>query len=223
MLYLAATPIGNLEDLTLRIIRVFKEADLVLAEDTRKTGLLLHHLGLKKSLMSFFDHNETQKTPQIVAELKQGKNIVLVTDAGAPTISDPGYKLVRACRQENIPVTALPGPSSVITALALTGIPHDKFVFLGYLPRKDGERARLLESLKEFPGAAVFFESPYRLVKSLESVKEVLGNIKVAVCRELTKKFEEVIEHPVEQVIAHFQSQAPKGEITVVADLKRKD
>jgi 16S rRNA (cytidine1402-2'-O)-methyltransferase len=221
MLLVTATPIGNLEDITLRALRVFKEADLILAEDTRKTGFLLKHFGIKKPLESFYEHNEKRKIPWVIEELKKGKNVVLVSSAGTPTISDPGYKLVRECRKESLPVTSIPGPSSVINALALSSIPHDKFVFLGYLPRKKGDRQRLLDKMKDYDCALVFFESPFRIVKSLKGIKEVLGNINVMCAREMTKKFEEVIEDNLAEAITHFEKKKIKGEFTIILDLRK--
>jgi 16S rRNA (cytidine1402-2'-O)-methyltransferase len=216
MLYIVATPIGNLEDISLRALRIFKEVDLVLCEDTRKTGFLLGHFGIKKPLASFFEHSEVKKLPGVIEELKKGKNIALVSSAGTPTISDPGYKLVRECRREKLAVTSIPGASSIINALALTSLPHDKFIFLGYLPRKGGERKRLLEKVKFWESAIVFFESPFRILSALESMKETLGNRRVAIMREMTKKFEEVLELTLDQAIEHFKKIKPKGEFTVV-------
>jgi 16S rRNA (cytidine1402-2'-O)-methyltransferase len=220
MLYLVATPIGNLEDITFRAIRVLKEVDLILAEDTRKTGLLLKHFNIEKRLRPFFDHNEAQILPGIIEELKAGKNLVLVSSAGTPTICDPGYKLVRECRKLGLAVTSLPGPSSSINAVALSGLPHDKFVFVGYLPRKDGARRKILEKTAGLEAALVFLESPFRLIKSLESLNQVLPGGKITVCREMTKKFEEVFEGTIGEAIEHFNKNQPRGEFTVVAGLK---
>jgi len=216
MLYLVATPIGNLEDISLRALRILKEVDLVLCEDTRKTGFLLGHFGIKKPLVSFFEHSEVKKLPGVIAELKKGKNIALVSSAGTPTISDPGYKLVRECRKEKISITSIPGASSVINALAQTSLPHDKFIFLGYLPRKPGERKKIFERIKSLESAVVFFESPFRILASLNSIKEVLGNCRLSIAREMTKKFEEVLELNVQEAIEHFEKIKPKGEFTVI-------
>lgn len=218
MLYIVATPIGNLEDITLRALRILREADLILAEDTRKTGRLLANFEIKKPLESFYEHNEQKKIPAIIARLDNGASIALVSAAGTPTISDPGYKLVRACRGRNLAVTSVPGASSAINALALTSLPHDKNIFLGYLPRKPNARRRLWEEIKTWRGAVVFFESPYRLESSLEDARAVLGNKPVAVTREMTKKFEEVLEATLEEAIAHFRKHKPRGEFTVVVD-----
>jgi 16S rRNA (cytidine1402-2'-O)-methyltransferase len=220
MLYVVATPIGNLEDITLRALRVLKEADLVLAEDTRKSGFLLAHFGTKKPLVSFFEHSEIQKIPWVVEELKKGKNIALISDAGTPTLSDPGYKLIRECRKEKISVVPIPGASSITTALSVTSIPHDKFIFLGYLPRKHNERLKLFEKVKHLEAAIVFFESPFRIVSALRDIKEAIGDKNVAIGRELTKKFEEVLELSISEAIAHFEKTTPKGEFVIILDGK---
>ncbi|MBU1121927.1 MAG: 16S rRNA (cytidine(1402)-2'-O)-methyltransferase [Candidatus Omnitrophota bacterium] len=216
MLYIVATPIGNLEDITLRALRVFKESDLILAEDTRKTAMLLKHFGINKKLESFYDHNEKRKIPFIIEQLKIDKTITLVSSAGTPTVSDPGYKLVRACRGQQIPVTSVPGACSIINGIALSSLPHDKFIFVGYLPRKTGEKKRLLEKIRELAAAIVFLESPFRIVKSLKEIQQILGNRKVTVAREMTKKFEEVFEGDSSAVVEHFEKKKIKGEFTVV-------
>jgi 16S rRNA (cytidine1402-2'-O)-methyltransferase len=216
MLYIVATPIGNSEDITLRVLRVLGEVDFILAEDTRKTGMLLKKWGAANKLVSFFEHNEARKTPWVIEELKKGKNIALVTSAGTPTISDPGYRLVRECRKESIPITSLPGPSSIINALALSSLGHEKFAFLGYMPRKHNERRRLLERVREWDVAIVFFESPFRLLKTLSDLKEILGNCRITIAREMTKKFEEVLELSLEEAINHFSAKKPKGEFVIV-------
>ena len=218
MLYLVATPIGNLEDITIRAKRILNEVDLVLAEDTRKSGALLKSLGIKKPFLSFHDHNEGQRIKQVVAHLKEKKNVALISNAGTPTISDPGYKLVRECKKEGIEVTSIPGPSSIINALALSSLPHEKFIFLGYLPRKKNAQKKFLEETKWFAGAVVFFESPYRIEKALKAVKEVFGDKMVALAREMTKKFEEIIECRVGEAIEKIGKKEPKGEFTIIID-----
>ena len=220
MLYIVATPIGNLQDITLRALRILKEVDLILAEDTRKSGLLLKHFGIKKILKSFHDHNEAKTTPWVIEELKKGKDVALVSNAGTPTISDPGYKLVRACRKESLGVTAVPGPSGVINALSLSSCAHEKFAFLGYLPRKAGERKKTLEKVKGWQCAIVFFESPFRVLRALKDLQETLGNKQLSIAREMTKKFEEVLEVSTEEAIRYFQQHKPRGEFTVVIDNK---
>ncbi|MDD5194587.1 MAG: 16S rRNA (cytidine(1402)-2'-O)-methyltransferase [Candidatus Omnitrophica bacterium] len=216
MLFIVATPIGNLEDITLRALRILKEVDLILAEDTRKTGMLLAHYSIKKPLSSFYEHSEVEKIPWVITQLKQGKNIALVSSAGMPTISDPGYKLIRECRHQALSVSALPGASSVITALASSSLPRENFAFLGYLPRKKGERARLFEKFREFKMPCIFFESPFRIINSLEALREALGNRNVTVARELTKKFEEVLEANISEVLEHFRKHPPKGEFVII-------
>lgn len=219
MLYIVATPIGNLEDITLRAVRILGEVELVLAEDTRKTGLLLSRLNIKKDLVSFYEHNEVKKIPWAIEELKKGRDIALASSAGTPTISDPGYKLIQACRKEGLPMTSLPGPSSIVNFLALSSLSHDKFVFLGYMPRKENAQKKLLERVKEWGLTMVFFESPYRILKSLRVIKKTLGRVRIGVAREMTKKFEEVYEAGVEEVIEHFTKKAPKGEFVIAIDL----
>jgi len=216
MLYIVSTPIGNLEDITLRAIRILGEVNFVLAEDTRKTGLLLSRIGIKKNLLSFYEHNEVKKIPFILEELKKGKNIALVSSAGTPTISDPGYKLIRECRENNITVISIPGPSSVITALSLTSLPHEKFIFLGYVPRKQGERKKIFNEIKGRSITSVFFESPYRIKRTLADLKDILGDKKITVLREMTKKFEEVLEMNCQEIIEVFDKKKPKGEIVLI-------
>ena len=218
MLYVIATPIGNLEDITLRAIRILGEVELILAEDTRKTGLLLKRLNIKKNLFSFYEHNEIRKIPLVIEELKKGRNIALVSNAGTPTISDPGYKLIKACREEGISITSLPGPNSIINCLALSSIPHDKFAFLGYMPRKKNAQKKLLERVRKWDLTLVFFESPYRILKSLKLIREVLGEVRVVIAREMTKKFEEVLEVEVDEAIDHFSKKEPKGEFVIAID-----
>lgn len=220
MLYLVATPIGNLEDITLRALRVLNEVDFILAEDTRKTGLLLKHFKISKPLKPLFEHNEIKAIPQIIKELTSGKTIAIVSSAGTPTISDPGYKLIRECRKNKIPLTALCGASSVINAVSLSAIPRDKFIFCGYWPRKISQQKKILEKAKDFAAAIVFLESPFRIVKSLEAIKETNQDCQVSLCREMTKKFEEVIEGDVSEVLKRLNKTNLKGEFTVVVSLK---
>jgi 16S rRNA (cytidine1402-2'-O)-methyltransferase len=216
MLYIVATPIGNAEDITLRALRALKEADFILAEDTRKTGIFLKRLGIQKSLVSFFEHNERARTPGVLDQLRQGKTIALVSSAGTPTISDPGYRLVRACRKEQLEVTALPGASSIINALVLSSLPHDAFWFLGYIPRKKGARRKLFEKIKGADAAVVLYESPFRMVSSLQELRQVCGRRDIVVAREMTKKFEEIIEGSADDILDHFSKHAPRGEVTLI-------
>lgn len=196
MLYIVATPIGNLGDITLRAIETFKTADYILCEDTRKTGLLLANLNIenKAKLISFYDEVEDQKIPEIIRLLEDNKNVALVTDAGTPIISDPGWKLVKKCRSLNLPYTSIPGPCAAINALVLSGIAAARFTFLGFLPKKDGERIKLLERYKDFNGAKIVYESPFRIKKLEEQIRKVYGkDVQIAIIREMTKKFEEVL------------------------------
>ena len=216
MLYIVATPIGNLEDITLRALRVLKEVDLILAEDTRKTGQLLKHFAIQKTMESFYEHNERGKMPRVIEELKQGKNIALVSNAGVPTISDPGYKLIRECRRQSIAISSLPGASSVINALALSSLPRDKFVFFGYFLKKASGRRKQLQQVYDWGITAVFLESPFRLLTTLNDIKTLLGKRQLTIAREMTKKFEEVLELSADEAITHFTKKKPKGEFTIV-------
>jgi 16S rRNA (cytidine1402-2'-O)-methyltransferase len=214
-LAVCATPIGNLEDVTLRVLRELREADLVLCEDTRHTRKLLERHGIEASLRSYHEHNEAQRTAEVLPQLEAGRRVALVSDAGLPAISDPGARLVAAALEAGVPVTVLPGPSAVETALVASGFGTDRFQFLGYLPRGAGERRALWEELARWPHAAVAFESPQRLAASLASLAEVLPERPVAVCRELTKRFEEVARGPAKALAERFSS-GTKGEITIV-------
>ncbi|MCM8819414.1 MAG: 16S rRNA (cytidine(1402)-2'-O)-methyltransferase [Candidatus Omnitrophica bacterium] len=218
MLYIVSTPIGNLEDITLRALKILSEVDFILAEDTRKAGLLLKHFNIKKPLVSFYEHNEVKKIPWVIEQLKQEKHIALVSNAGTPTISDPGYKLICACRKEKLPITAIPGPCSLISAVALSSLPKDKFIFLGYLPKKRQAKLKLFHKMKEMNFTFVFFESPLRLLDTLLNLKEEFGNRKVTVAKELTKKFEEVIEVNIDEAIEYFKKDKPRGEFTILVE-----
>lgn len=219
-LYIVSTPIGNMGDITLRALEVLKKVDYVLCEDTRVTGKLLSHFGIKKRLESFNDYNEDKKESTIINNLVSGQSIALVSDAGTPLISDPGFKLVRSAIQAGIRVESIPGPSSVIAALTVSGLPPDKFTFLGYLPKSEGKKKKLLEALKanqtNIKSTTIIFESPFRLLKTLEMIKGVFGDIGIVVCRELTKMHEEVRREKVSQSLMHFSSTKPKGEIIIL-------
>jgi len=214
-LAICATPIGNLEDVTLRVLRELREADLVLCEDTRHTRRLLERHRIKATLRSYHEHNEAQRTAEVLPLLDAGKRVALVSDAGLPGISDPGVRLVAAALEASVPVTVLPGPSAVETALVASGFGTDRFQFLGYLPRGAGQRRALWEELARWEHAAVGFESPQRLPAVLASLAEVLPERPVAVCRELTKRFEEVVRGSAAELAQRFAG-AVKGEITVV-------
>ncbi len=216
-LYLVGTPIGNLEDITFRALRVLKQADLIAAEDTRHTGKLLHHFRVNTPQISYHDHNTQQRIPQLVRKLQDGDAIALVTDAGMPGISDPGYELVCACVEADITVVPIPGPSAVVTAIAAAGLPCDRFTFEGFLPVKGKNRHARLEALKTESRTAVFYESPHRLLKTLADLVTVLGaDRRVVLARELTKRYEEFWRGTIGGAIAHYQSTPPKGEFTLL-------
>jgi len=224
MLYLVSTPIGNLEDIALRALNTLFSVEIVLCEDTRKTLNLLEHYrkpgqSLPK-LISYFEENELKRIPEVILELKKGTEIALVTNSGTPTISDPGFKLVRECWKEGIKVITIPGPSSPIAALASSGLPTDKFIFLGFPPNKSGQRIKLFtnlkESLKSISSTVIFFESPFRIQKSLADLKDVFGDIEIVICRELTKVFEETKKGKISQLIDHFSKVKPKGELVIL-------
>lgn len=215
-LILVPTPIGNLEDITLRAIRILKECDYVLAEDTRTTGFLLKHLGIEKKIVSHHSHNEHHTLLQVIAHLKTSKMVALVTDAGTPGISDPGFLLVRECVKEGIKVETLPGATAFVPALVNSGFPCDRFCFEGFLPQKKGRQTRL-NDLKDETRTMVFYESPFRLVKCLQQLAEVLGTDRLCcVSRELTKMFEENYRGTLASAVTHFSSKTVKGEIVIV-------
>lgn len=218
-LYLCATPIGNLEDITLRVLRILKEADLIAAEDTRQTMKLLNHFEIKTPMVSYHEHNKYQKTPVLVRELLEGKNIALVTDAGTPAISDPGAELALAAYEAGAEVTSLPGASAVITALTLSGLNTRSFAFEGFLPQEKKERARVLERLHASTYTTVFYEAPHRLIKTLELVAQVIPpERKIAVCRELTKRHETVLQCSLAEALQHFRQNEPRGEFVFVLE-----
>ena len=219
-LLIVATPIGNLEDITLRALRVLKEVDLIACEDTRKTRKLLSHYGIrKKRLVSFFEANERRRVPEIVDCLSQGKDVALVSNAGTPGISDPGYRLVERLVQEDIPISIIPGPCALVSALVISGLPTDSFFFKGFLPRRPGRKKKELHSLKDYKAAIIFYESPYRLKTTLADIKEILGERRVAVVKELTKKFERVYRGSVSEVMEAIDNEEVlKGEYVVIVD-----
>ncbi len=217
-LIVVPTPVGNLEDITIRAIRVLKEADLILAEDTRTTGVLLKHYEIQNRLQSHHKFNEHQTTERIAERIKAGENIALVSDAGTPAISDPGFLLVRECVQKGIEVECLPGATAFIPALVVSGLPNDKFCFEGFLPAKKGRQTRLLKISSE-ERTSVIYESPYRLLKTLMQLSEVCGNSrKISVSREISKRFEETIRGTLEEVISHFSKNGPKGEFVIILE-----
>jgi len=214
-LYLVATPIGNLEDVTLRALRILGEVALIAAEDTRTTRKLLAHHAIKARLTSYHEHNKAQKIPDILSALERG-DVALVSEAGMPAVSDPGVDLVAAAVAAGVAVVAVPGPSAVVTALAVSGLPTRQFTFVGFLPRRSGERRRLLSSLAAQPHTIVALESPHRLLASLADLLAVLGDRRIAVCRELTKLHEEVFRGRTSEALAHFGE--PRGEFTLVIE-----
>lgn len=221
-LYLVPTPIGNLEDITLRAIRVLKEVDFILAEDTRTSGKLLKHLGISTQMMSHHMHNEHKTVEGLVKRLQAGETMALISDAGTPAISDPGFLLTRACVEAGITVDCLPGATAFVPALVNSGLPNDKFVFEGFLPVKKGRQTRLL-LLAEETRTIIFYESPHKLVKTLGHFAEFFGEDRqVSVSREITKLHEETIRGTVTEVLAHYTKKPPKGEIVIVLAGKNK-
>ena len=215
-LYVVATPIGNLEDLTLRALRTLKEVALVACEDTRRTRGLLSHYGISVPVTSYFEHNKRVKGEAILRALRDGKSVALVTDAGTPGISDPGFLLVKDARAEGIPVTPIPGPSAVVTALSAAGVPADRFVFEGFLPIKPGRRLNRLRALRALETTIVCYESPHRIAASLAAIAEVFGATPMVAARELTKHFEEIVEGSAAALAERFAGPAARGEFTLV-------
>lgn len=215
-LFVVATPIGNLEDVTFRAIRILNEVDLIASEDTRHTKILLTRYNINTPLTSYHKFNLKAKTPQLLNEIMAGKNVALVSDAGTPGIADPGYEIIRGSVDQGIRIEVIPGPSALVTALVGSGLPTDRFIFEGFLPKKPGKKRKVLESLKVDDRTIIIYESPFRLVKTLVEINNIMGDRPVAVCRELTKHFEEVIRGRVGAVIAGLQDKKIKGEIVIV-------
>ncbi|WP_408955271.1 16S rRNA (cytidine(1402)-2'-O)-methyltransferase [Natroniella sp. ANB-PHB2] len=220
-LYVCGTPIGNLGDITLRALDILKEVDLIAAEDTRRTQKLLNHYQIKTKLTSYHEHNALSKSKQLLSKIEEGFNIALVSDAGMPGISDPGYELIKLLRKQSINVIPIPGPTAVTSSLVVSGLATDRFVFEGFLPRKNKERKGYLEQLKAEERTIVCYEAPHRLVATLKDILEILGDREIVVCRELTKKFEEKVDGLVSEVLEKFQRKAPQGEITFVLEGKQ--
>jgi len=216
MLYVVATPIGNLGDITLRAVEALKSADVIAAEDTRHSGLLLKHLEIKKPFVSYHEHNEAARTTELVERLGRGENVALITDAGTPGLSDPGLRLIRECIKRELPFTIIPGASSILTALLGSGFSTEKFSFRGFLPVKSGQRERELRAATERDETTIFFESPYRLTKTLAACIDIIPERQLCVARELTKKFEEFRRGAAGELLAHYQAHPPKGEIVLV-------
>ncbi|HBM79424.1 MAG TPA: 16S rRNA (cytidine(1402)-2'-O)-methyltransferase [Clostridiaceae bacterium] len=215
-LFLCGTPIGNLEDITERAKRILSEVDLIAAEDTRQTLKLLNHFDIKKELVSYHEHNKIERGPKLIESLKAGLNIALVTDAGMPGISDPGEDLVRLCIDEGIGVEVIPGPTASITALVISGFPTRRFIFEGFLPKGGKERRKIIEELKNETRTVIVYEAPHRINATLKELYECLGDREIAICRELTKKFEEVIRTGLKDASRIYDDREPKGEFVIV-------
>jgi 16S rRNA (cytidine1402-2'-O)-methyltransferase len=215
-LYVVATPIGNLEDITLRALRILKEVDLIVCEDTRHTMKLLSHFDFSKRLVSYHEHNEITRAPEIVIELEEGAQVALVSDAGTPTVSDPGYRLVSLCVRHGIPVVPVPGASAFVAALAASGMPVGEFVFAGFLPPRQTARRKSLRALANEPRTLVFYEAPHRVIDTLEDALEVLGDRPAVLAREITKAFEEFQHGRIEELLTAARKKPPRGEITLL-------
>ncbi len=220
-LYLVATPIGNLEDITYRAIHILKSVDLIAAEDTRKTKILLDHYNIKKPMISYYSYNEQARAPQLIEKLLAGQSLALVSDAGTPGISDPAYHIVQHALEKGISIIPIPGPTAFISALIASGLPTDRFVFEGFLPLKKGRKTKF-ESLKSELRTIVIYESPHRLLKTLTDIQTYFGNRTVAVARELTKKFEEIVRGPVESLIVELRKKTPRGEYVILVQGAQK-
>ncbi|MBI4097837.1 MAG: 16S rRNA (cytidine(1402)-2'-O)-methyltransferase [Candidatus Levybacteria bacterium] len=226
-LFIVATPIGNLQDITLRACEVLRTVNYIACEDTRKTGLLLKSLDIdhRPMLISYYEQTEDARIPNILNLLANGQNVALVSDSGTPGISDPGFRLVRACLEQGTPVVSIPGPTAGVSALVSSGLPTDKFIFLGFLPKKEGNRIRLLQNLKDanekLEATVIIYEAPHRLVKSLKSIQSVFGNIEIVLMRELTKIHEERIIGDVQALISKYEVLNPKGEFVILFNPKK--
>lgn len=222
-LYLCATPIGNLEDITLRVLRVLEEVDLIAAEDTRNSIKLLNHYEIKTPMTSYHEFNKIEKAYQLVEKLQEGMNIALITDAGTPGISDPGEELVKIAYEAGIEVTSLPGPAACITALTLSGLSTRRFAFEAFLPKDKKERKRILEELQKETRTIILYEAPHHLIKTLEELREALGNRRITLCRELTKKYEEGQRTTIDEVLEYYKDKEPRGEYVLVLKGKTKE
>jgi 16S rRNA (cytidine1402-2'-O)-methyltransferase len=215
-LYVVATPIGNLEDISLRALRILKEADVIACEDTRQTMKLLSHFDIKKKLVSYHEHNEITRAPELVIDLEQGAKVALVSDAGTPAISDPGHRLVSLCLRHGIEVVPVPGASAFVAALAASGMDIEEFTFVGFLPARPTERRKALRALADEPRTLIFYEAPHRALDTLEDALEILGNRPAVIARELTKIYEEFLRGHLEDLVATSRAKAPRGEITIL-------
>ena len=215
-LYLVATPIGNLEDITLRALRVLKESSVIACEDTRHTQKLLNHYGIQNRLISYHEHNENSRATELVAEMENGASVALVTDAGTPVISDPGFRLVSLCVERGIPIVPIPGPSSALAALSASGLPAGQFLFVGFLPARQGERRRALSALATCPSTLILFEAPHRIAKTLSDAVEILGPRQAALGREITKLHEEFLRGTMAELAKQLKQSSLRGEMTLV-------
>lgn len=222
ILFLCATPIGNLEDMTFRAVRILKEADLIAAEDTRNSMKLLNHFGIKTPMTSYHEYNKREKGKKLISVLAEGKNIALITDAGTPGISDPGEELVRMCHEAGISVTSVPGASACITALTVSGLSTRRFAFEAFLPADKKERAEILSELEKETRTLVIYEAPHRLVKTLEELREAVGDRRLTVCRELTKRHETQWQTSIQEAADYYKESAPKGECVLVIEGKSR-
>jgi len=222
MLYIVSTPIGNLKDITLRAIETLKSVDLIAAEDTRHTKILTRQYQIETPLTSYFEHNKVKKADYILKQMKEGKSVALVTDAGTPGISDPGYHLINLAKNNGISITVIPGATALIAALSLSGLPSDSFIFLGFPPVKSGARQNKLKQFKEETKTIIFYESPYRVMKTLKDIEEVLDDPYVVCAREITKKFEEVLEGKASELLEKMKKHKPKGEFVLLLSPKKK-
>lgn len=220
MLYLCATPIGNLGDMTPRVVETLRQVDVIAAEDTRNSIKLLNHFEINTPMTSYHEYNKVEKAHQLIAKMQEGQDVALITDAGTPAISDPGEVLVTMCHEAGIKVTSLPGPAACITALTLSGLSTRRFCFEGFLPADKKEKALVLGDLKEETRTMILYEAPHHLVKTLEELYEVLGNRRITLCRELTKKFETVLPTTLEEALAKYESEKPRGEYVLVIEGK---
>lgn len=221
-LFICATPIGNLEDITLRVLRILKEVDLIAAEDTRNTIKLLNHFEIKTPMTSYHEHNKVEKARYLTEQMSDGVTVALVTDAGTPAISDPGEELVRQCYEAGIPVTSLPGPAACVTALTISGLSTRRFCFEAFLPSDKKERKEILKELENETRTIILYEAPHRLVRTMKELYEMLGNRKISLCKELTKTFEQVFRMTFEEAISRFETEEPKGEQVLVIEGKSR-
>lgn len=224
-LYIVATPIGNLQDITLRALEIFKQCDTIICEDTRVTGNLLHHFEIKKPMVALNEFNEETVMYELINRLKNGEIMCLVSDGGTPLVSDPGFLLVRLAHKHGVPVTPIPGASAVITALSASGLPSDSFLFLGFLPKNSSKKIKILSHIhtsvsKDFSPTLILYESPHRIVDTLICLEKIFGNCEIVIARELTKMYEEIRREKVQELIAEYSEKQPKGEITLLLSLK---